>query len=83
RLPSIATTTGDADAFVAPGYGVLDLLFDTRLGEHASLNFGIFNLLDKKYWEWSATPNVVASSAVLDRYTAPGRYFSAQVDLHW
>ena len=83
RLPPVATTTGDADAFVAPGYGVLDLLFDTRLGEHASLNFGIFNLLDRKYWEWSATPNVVASSAVLDRYTAPGRYFSAQVDLHW
>ncbi len=76
-----AGTGGDVPAFAAPGYGVFDLLYELEFAQHARLNVGVFNLADRRYWDWAAVPQVAASSAVLDRYTAPGRYLSAQIEL--
>lgn len=78
---TVAGTTGDVPAFAAPGYGVFDLLYELEFARHARLNVGLFNLADRRYWDWAAVPQVAASSAVLDRYTAPGRYLSAQIEL--
>lgn len=78
---TVAGTGGDEPAFAAPGYGVLDLLYELEFAQHARLNVGVFNLADRRYWDWAAVPQVAASSAVLDRYTAPGRYLSAQLEL--
>lgn len=78
---SVPTSTAEEAAFEAPGYGVFDLLYEVQLGGQASLQLGVFNLGDRHYWEWAAVPQVAASSTVLDRYTAPGRYLSAQVEI--
>ena len=37
------------------------------------LNAGIYNLTDKKYWNWSDVRGVASTSNVLDAYTQPGR----------
>ena len=42
------------------------------LGERAQLKFGVFNLTDKKYWEWSDVRGIAPTSIALDRYTRPG-----------
>jgi hemoglobin/transferrin/lactoferrin receptor protein len=82
REPGTVTGTGgEVPAFAAPGYGVFDLLYELEFARHARLNVGVFNLADRKYWDWAAVPQVAASSAVLDRYSAPGRYLSAQLEL--
>jgi hemoglobin/transferrin/lactoferrin receptor protein len=70
--------------FAAPGYGVLDLLAHWQFAPGAKFNVGVFNLGDKKYWDGGDVPGTLtASSAVLDRYTAPGRNVGASVAVSW
>lgn len=59
--------------FQTPGYATFDLLGRYRINEHLSLRGGLFNLTDKTYWDWADVRGQSASSAVLDRYTRPGR----------
>lgn len=77
----VAAGTGEVPAFAAPGYGVFDLLYELEFAERARLNLGVFNLGNRRYWDWAAVPQVAASSNVIDRYTAPGRHVSAQIEL--
>lgn len=67
----------DAALFQAPGYGALDLLGQYRFSKHASFNWGVFNLTDKKYWQWSDVRGQSALSPARDRFTQPGRYAGA------
>jgi len=83
RLAPVPTVSGAEPAFSAPGYGVLDLLYELQFSGRARLNFGVFNLADRHYWEWAAVPQVAAASPVLDRYSAPGRYLSAQLEVRF
>lgn len=65
--------------FVPAGYFILDLLAQASFGEHTQVNLGVFNLTDRKYWEWSDVRGVSPTSAVRDRYTRPGINFGASV----
>jgi hemoglobin/transferrin/lactoferrin receptor protein len=65
--------------FVPAGYFLLDLLAHAEVGEHVQFNAGIFNITDKKYWEWSDVRGQLPTSAVLDRFTPPGINFGASV----
>ncbi len=71
------TKTGvDASAgalFATPSYTVADLTAWLRLGKHARLSLGVFNLFDRRYWLWSDMKNVLNPGATVDRYTQPGR----------
>jgi len=70
--------------FETSGYGVLDLTGYWQFSEQFSVNAGLFNLTDKKYWQWgdvSQSGTLSESSASLGRYTQPGRY--AAVNLIW
>ncbi|MGH8082995.1 MAG: TonB-dependent hemoglobin/transferrin/lactoferrin family receptor [Lysobacter sp.] len=70
--------------FAAPGYGVFDLLAHWDFAPGAKFNVGVFNLGDKKYWDGGDVPgSLLATSAVLDRYTAPGRNVGASVAVSW
>jgi hemoglobin/transferrin/lactoferrin receptor protein len=71
-----AKTDIDASAatlFATPSYTVVDLTASLRLGAHARLSLGVFNLFDRKYWLWSDVRNVPNPGATIDRYTQPGR----------
>ena len=63
--------------YVPPGYLTLDLLLHADIGERFSINAGVFNLTDRKYWDWSDVRNEAANAAVIDRYTRSGLNASA------
>ena len=62
-----------ATAFVAPGHALLDLVADWSFNETFKVEAAVFNLADRRVWDATDTAGVPASSAVLDRYTRPGR----------
>ncbi|TBV12934.1 TonB-dependent hemoglobin/transferrin/lactoferrin family receptor [Stutzerimonas kirkiae] len=74
--------------FRTPGFGILDLSGYYQLSEALTLNAGIYNLTDKKYWLWDDVRGYDSTGeagflapANLDRLTQPGRNFS--VNLVW
>ena len=80
RMP---TPPAGTSYFVSPGYGVFDLYAHWKLGAHVKLNAGIRNLADRRYWSAGDVPLAGATSAVLDRYTAPSRSFAASLLVEW
>ncbi|QRY79559.1 TonB-dependent hemoglobin/transferrin/lactoferrin family receptor [Pseudomonas sp. PDNC002] len=61
------------------GYGLLDLSGWVKITDGVTLNAGLFNLTDKKYWQWGDVRGLTENSASLDRYTQPGRYAAANL----
>jgi hemoglobin/transferrin/lactoferrin receptor protein len=65
------------DRLATPGYGLIDVLGRYRIGDSVQLNFGIFNLTDKRYIEWADTPAIAfdatsGSYPEAARFTRPG-----------
>jgi hemoglobin/transferrin/lactoferrin receptor protein len=69
--------------YATPSYTVADLTAFARIGPHATLYAGIFNLFDRKYWLWSDVRGVTNLTTGIDRYTQPGRNASVQVDIRF
>ncbi|KAA2285468.1 TonB-dependent hemoglobin/transferrin/lactoferrin family receptor [Arenimonas fontis] len=83
RKDRLADLSPGQPAFAPPGYGVLDLLAHWNFAPGASLDIGLFNLTDRRYWDWADVPGVAADSPVLDRYTRPGRHAALSLRLQW
>ena len=69
------------DLYRTDGYVVADLLAYYDFGGGLRLNFGLFNLGDAEYIEWSDVRGRVAGDPLIPYYTRPGRNVS--VTLHW
>ncbi|MGH8084102.1 MAG: TonB-dependent hemoglobin/transferrin/lactoferrin family receptor [Lysobacter sp.] len=69
--------------FAPPGYGVADLLAHWDFAPGAKINAGVFNLTDRKYWDWADVPGVAADSTVIDRYTRTGRNMGVSLAVSW
>ena len=69
--------------FNAPGYGTVDLIGFWNFNKNLSLNAGVFNILDKKYWVAQDVVAVNQNSAQLDLYTQPGITFAVNAVLRW
>ena len=74
--------------FKTPGFGILDLSGYYKVTDDVTVNAGLYNLTDKKYWNWDDVRGYdgvgeagVLNPANLDRLTAPGRNVS--VNLIW
>lgn len=67
----------DPSRYSPDGYQTFDLTAWYHFSRNASVNLGIFNLFDRKYYEWADVRDIAASSSVLDAYGQPGRNFSA------
>lgn len=79
---------GTSSQFATPGFGILDLTGYYKLTDDLTLNAGLYNLTDKKYWLWDDVRGYdgvgeagVTSPANLDRLTQPGRNFA--INLVW
>ena len=72
KAEDVDATTATAQ-FVTPSATTLDLSGQWRLRKDLRLNAGIYNLTDKKYWNWADVRGVASTSNVLDAYTQPGR----------
>lgn len=68
-----ASRISNATYFATPAYTVLDLGASWKPMANLTLNANLNNVFDKKYWNWSDVRGQLASSTVLDAYTAPGR----------
>lgn len=73
-IDSASAVTAPATQFATPASTTLDLSGQWRIRRDLRLTAGIFNLTDRKYWNWSDVRGLAANSTVLDAYTQPGRY---------
>lgn len=65
--------------FAPPSYTIADLVGHLGCGAGCEVNAGVFNLFDRKYWLWPDVRAILNPGASVDRYTQPGRSYSAQV----
>lgn len=68
------TRVSSATYFRAPAYAVLDLAAHYDLGRSFSVNFGLFNVTNTKYFLTADTVGVASTSPILDLYAQSGRY---------
>ncbi len=83
RRDRMPTPPAGTSYFVSPGYGVFDLYAHWKLGKHVTINAGLRNLGDRRYWSAGDVPLANSTSAVLDRYTAPGRSLAVSLQVAW
>ena len=83
RRDRMPTPSAGTSYFVSPGYGVFDLYAHWKLGKHVTLNAGLRNLGDRRYWSAGDVPLANSTSAVLDRYIAPGRSLAVSLQVAW
>ncbi|MDY7531187.1 TonB-dependent receptor [Pseudomonas sp. Bout1] len=74
--------------FKTPGFGIVDLTGFYKVTNDVTINGGLYNLTDKKYWNWDDVRSYdsvgeagVTGPANLDRLTQPGRNFA--INLIW
>ncbi|MBK9494367.1 MAG: putative hemoglobin and hemoglobin-haptoglobin-binding protein 2 precursor [Alphaproteobacteria bacterium ADurb.BinA280] len=67
--------------FEAPGHVVHDLLLWWTPRDHLRLQFGVFNLSNRRYWSWASARGLSADSSQLGFYTQPGLNLS--MNLSW
>ncbi|NWC72700.1 TonB-dependent hemoglobin/transferrin/lactoferrin family receptor [Pseudomonas sp. P7759] len=90
RVDSTTFFSPDGDKskgpFKTPGFGIVDLTGFYKVTNDVTLNGGLYNLTDKKYWNWDDVRSYdgvgeagVTSPANLDRLTQPGRNFAINV----
>ena len=85
---SFKSPDGVSSQFKTPGYGVLDLAGFYKVTDDVTVSAGVYNLADKKYWQWdnvrgydSVGEAAMLSPANLGRLTEPGRNFA--INLIW
>lgn len=59
--------------YTPKGYEVVDLMGYYQFNEHVTINAGLFNVFDRKYFAWSDVRNLSPSYAQIDAYSQPGR----------
>ena len=78
----IADTT--VARFAVPGSTVMDFTAYWNIGKHAVVNAGVYNLGDKKYWDYASARGLPAGTtaatlADIERYVRPGRNYAANL----
>ncbi|QHF46675.1 TonB-dependent receptor [Pseudomonas sp. S35] len=90
RVDSATFFSPDGDTskapFKTPGFGILDLTGFYKVSNDVTINGGVYNLTDKKYWNWDDVRSFdsigeagVTAPANIDRLTQPGRNFAINV----
>jgi hemoglobin/transferrin/lactoferrin receptor protein len=82
QAPPDVITGVSTPRFAVPGSGVVDFNAYWNAGKHAKLQLGVYNLGDKKYWDYATSRALAAgTSAValadIERQARPGRNVAA------
>lgn len=69
----------DSAFFAIPSSTAMDLTGYWNIDEHASITAGLYNLADKKYWDYASSRGLPAATnaitaADIERQARPGRY---------
>jgi len=83
RFAARRERVSDPELYQTPGYGVLDLYAHWDLSPNLTLNAGVRNIADRKYWASGDLPVAMSANGALERFTSPGRSvaISLSVDL--
>ena len=76
-----ANSCNSSTCFAPPSSFIVDLSGGYRVTKHAMVYLGVFNLFNRKYWNWSDVRGIADSSVIKDAYTAPGRNVSVSMKL--
>lgn len=80
---------GDAGPlFTVPSYSLYDLSTYWNVHKNAKIVVGVYNLTDRKYWDYAASRSLAAgttaaSRAEIERYAKPGRNVAASLSLNF
>jgi hemoglobin/transferrin/lactoferrin receptor protein len=91
RLRLLATMSRSAsrldessgELYKPAGYAVVDLLYSQQLSDRVRVDAGLFNLLDKTYWNWADVRGFAATDPVINTLSRPGRGFSLGLHMNW
>jgi len=73
-----------ANLFEPPGYVTLDLRARLRFDRYASLDVGIYNVFDQRYWEWASLRGVTEDNVPSPGFfTEPGRNAALTLRIGW
>ncbi|HEU4819088.1 TonB-dependent hemoglobin/transferrin/lactoferrin family receptor [Janthinobacterium sp.] len=80
---------GDAGPlFTVPSYTIFDLSMYWNVHKNAKIVVGVYNLTDRKYWDYAASRSLAAgttaaSRAEIERYAKPGRNVAASLSVNF
>ena len=80
---------GDAGPlFTVPSYTIFDLSTYWNVHKNTKVVVGVYNLTDRKYWDYAASRSLAAgttaaSRAEIERYAKPGRNVAASLSLNF
>ncbi len=89
RLRSTLTERWDdfdesgGELFEPPGNAVFDLYASQRVGERATLRFGLYNLTDRTIWHWSEVRGLSPDEPIIPYLSMAGRSVSVSFDATW
>jgi len=69
--------------FQTPGYAVLDLAVHYNFGSLMTINAGLFNVTNTKYFVSQDVIGLAANNPRIDLYTQPGRYAAINAVVRW
>lgn len=78
-------TDSTTELFRVPGYAIFDLAGYWQVAKNVRLNAGIYNLGDKRYWDYSSTrslqPGVARDRRDIELLSNPGRTFAVSMNV--
>jgi hemoglobin/transferrin/lactoferrin receptor protein len=89
RLQSTLTEAWDdrdtsrGDLFMPPGHAVFDLYFTQAFGQRGRLRFGVLNLTDRVYWNWSDVRGLGPDDPAIPYLAQAGISLSASLNYNW
>lgn len=81
QAESDVLTGSTTTMFKVPGYSVFDLTAYWNISKHVVLSGGVYNLGDKKYWDYASSRSLAAATtaatlADIERQARPGRNYA-------
>lgn len=73
----------EPNVFVSPGYTTVDVLASYEIKPRLTVNAGIYNIFDKRYFNHQDVAGILTTNANLELFRAPGRTFAANATVRF
>ncbi|QDG69969.1 TonB-dependent hemoglobin/transferrin/lactoferrin family receptor [Janthinobacterium tructae] len=88
QAPNDLLTGTTAPRFSVPSYTIFDLSTYWNAHKNAKIVVGVYNLTDRKYWDYAAARSLsagttAATRAEIERYAKPGRNVAASLSVNF
>ncbi|MDO8071444.1 TonB-dependent hemoglobin/transferrin/lactoferrin family receptor [Janthinobacterium sp. SUN176] len=88
QAPNDLLMGGTAPLFKVPSYTIFDLSTYWNVHKNAKIIVGVYNLTDRKYWDYAAARSLAAGTTAasrleIERYAKPGRNVAASLSVNY